>query len=110
MRSGLPHLTGDNLFLKYGVEMGALGLSLLILTLAAIGRSGLKLYRAGVNYAERRMGITLWLAAIGIAINGITAVVFNSITLGWLFFWLAGAVVTVAQTLPDRRGEPEPVA
>ena len=105
VRSGLPHLTGDNLFLKYGVEMGALGLSLLLLTLVAIGRSGLKLYRAGVSYAEKRMGITLWLAAIGIAINGITAVVFNSITLGWLFFWLAGAVVTVAQTLPDRRGE-----
>jgi uncharacterized protein involved in exopolysaccharide biosynthesis len=110
VRSGLPHLTGDNLFLKYGVEMGALGLSLLLLTLVAIGRSGLKLYRAGMNYSERRMGITLWLAAIGIAINGITAVVFNSITLGWLFFWLAGAVVTVAQTLPDRRGEPEPAA
>jgi hypothetical protein len=43
------------------------------------------------------MGMTLWLAAVGIAINGITAVVFNSITLGWLFFWLAGAVVTVSE-------------
>jgi O-antigen ligase len=100
VRSGLPHLTGDNLYLKYGVEMGALGLALLVFALAAIGRSGLQLYRRGINYAQRRMGITLWLAAIGIAINGITAVVFNSITLGWLFFWLAGAVVTVAQGLP----------
>jgi hypothetical protein len=108
VRSGLPHLTGDNLYLKYGVEMGALGLGLLVLSLVAIGRSGLKLYRSGFNYAQRRMGITLWLAAIGIAINGITAVVFNSITLGWLFFWLAGAVVTVAQTLPSTRPHPEP--
>jgi hypothetical protein len=43
------------------------------------------------------MGIALWLAAVGIAINGITAVVFNSIALGWIFFWLAGAVVTVSE-------------
>jgi hypothetical protein len=108
VRSGLPHLTGDNLYLKYGVEMGALGLGLLVLSLVAIGRSGLKLYRSGFSYAQRRMGITLWLAAIGISINGITAVVFNSITLGWLFFWLAGAVVTVAQTLPSTGPRSEP--
>ena len=107
-RSGLPHLTGDNLYLKYGVEMGAVGLALLIFALVAIGRSGLRLYRDGLNQSQQRMGITLWLAAIGIAINGITAVVFNSITLGWLFFWLAGAVVTVAQGLPraERKAEP----
>jgi hypothetical protein len=43
------------------------------------------------------MGITLWLATVGIAINGITAVVFNSIAFGWLFFWLAGAMVTVSE-------------
>jgi uncharacterized protein involved in exopolysaccharide biosynthesis len=110
VRSGLPHLTGDNLYLKYGVEMGALGLGLLVFALVAIGRSGLTLYRRGINYAQRRMGITLWLAAIGIAINGITAVVFNSITLGWLFFWLAGAVVTVAQGLPAVGQETEPAA
>lgn len=103
VRSGLPHLTGDNLYLKYGVEMGALGLGFLILTLVTLCKYALRLYRHGVTYAEKRMGMTLWLAAIGIAINGITAVVFSSITLGWLFFWLAGAAVTVAQTLPDRK-------
>jgi len=110
VRSGLKHLTGDNLYLKYGVEMGALGLSLLVLTLIGIGRSGFKLYRHGVTYAQQRMGMTLWLAAIGIAINGITAVVFSSITLGWLFFWLAGATVTVAQTLPRTGARVEPAA
>jgi hypothetical protein len=31
-----------------------------------------------------------------------TAVVFNSITLGWLFFWLAGAVVTRSQRVTER--------
>jgi hypothetical protein len=110
VRSGLKHLTGDNLYLKYGVEMGALGLSLLVLALIGVGRAGYKLYRHGVTYAQQRMGITLWLAAIGIAINGITAVVFSSIALGWLFFWLAGATVTVAQTLPRTGARVEPAA
>jgi hypothetical protein len=108
VRAGLKHITGDNLYLKYGVEMGALGLGLLVLVLISVGRAALRLYRNGVTHAQQRMGITLWLAAIGIAINGITAVVFNSITLGWLFFWLAGAAVTVAQTLPHPTMPSEP--
>jgi hypothetical protein len=108
VRSGLKHLTGDNLYLKYGVEMGAVGLGLLVLTLAGIGRSAFRLFRNGVSATEQRMGLTLWLAAIGIAINGITAVVFSSITLGWLFFWLAGAAVTVSQSLPEARSGEAP--
>jgi hypothetical protein len=96
-RSGLRHITGDNLYLKYAVEMGVAGLVLLVSILASIGSSAIRLYRNGLTLAEQRMGITLWLASVGIAINGITAVVFNSITLGWLFFWLAGAVVTVSE-------------
>ncbi len=110
VRSGLPHLTGDNLWLKYGVEMGAIGLGLLVLIIGSIGHSAFQLYRRGVTYAEKRMGITLCLAAIGITLNGITAVVFNSITLGWLFFWLAGAVVTAVQSLPSRQLASEPAA
>ena len=46
------------------------------------------------------MGAVVWLAAIGLAINGMTAVVFNAITLGWLFFWLAGSIVTLSQRAP----------
>jgi hypothetical protein len=45
------------------------------------------------------MGAAIWLATIGLAINGMTAVVFNSITLGWLLFWLAGSVVSQSQRL-----------
>jgi hypothetical protein len=96
-RSGLPHITGDNLYLKYAVELGVAGLVLLVSILASIGSSAMRLYRNGLTIAEQRMGITLWLATVGIAINGITAVVFNSIALGWLFFWLAGAAVTVSE-------------
>lgn len=101
-RSGLEHLTGDNLYLTYAVEMGLAGVVLLILALGSIMGHALNLQRNGVTDAERRMGAAIWIAAIGLAINGITAVVFNSITLGWLFFWLAGAVVTRSQWVAER--------
>jgi O-Antigen ligase len=96
-RSGLEHITGDNLYLTYAVEMGLAGVLLLLFVLGSITGHALNLLRNGVTQAERRMGTAIWLAAIGLAINGMTAVVFNSITLGWLFFWLAGAVVTRSQ-------------
>jgi hypothetical protein len=97
IRAGLKHITGDNLYLKYAVEMGFVGITLFVAILCSIGSSAMRLYRHGVTLAEQRMGVTLWLAVVGIAINGVTAVVFNSITLGWLFFWLAGSVVTVSE-------------
>jgi len=94
VRAGLKHLTGDNLYLKYAVEMGIAGLTFFVLVLVSIATTGMRLYRKGRNLSEQRLGMTLWLATIGIAINGITAVVFNSISLGWIFFWLAGAAAT----------------
>jgi len=109
VRAGLNPITGDNMYFKYAVEMGVAGLALFVATLAAIGSSAMKLYRYGTTPAQQRMGVTLWLAAVGIAINGITAVVFNSITLGWLFFWLAGAAVTVAEKLPAEATAPMPI-
>ncbi|MBA2687165.1 MAG: O-antigen ligase family protein [Gemmatimonadaceae bacterium] len=99
VRAGLKYITGDNLFLKYGVEMGVVGLLLLILVLHSIGQTGLTLFRSAQDESRQRMGIVLWLATVGIAINGITAVVFNSITLGWMYFWIAGSGVTAAQSL-----------
>ena len=98
-RAGLEHLTGDNLYLKYAVEMGVFGISLLVLIFAAFMGHALNLFRRGVTESQRRMGAAIWLATIGLAINGMTAVVFNSITLGWLLFWLAGSVVTQSQRL-----------
>lgn len=106
VRAGLKHITGDNMYLKYGVEMGVAGLALFVATVTSIGSSAMRLYRRGQTLAQRRMGMTIWLATVGIAINGITAVVFNSIALGWLFFWLAGAAVTVAARLPAEAPAP----
>ncbi|MEO7502874.1 MAG: O-antigen ligase family protein [Gemmatimonadaceae bacterium] len=109
VRAGLEPITGDNLYLKYGVELGLIALAFLVLLFIAIAKSALRTYRQGATHAERRMGIALFLATVGIAINGITAVVFNSIALGWLFFWLAGAVVTVAERLPRTAKSPAPL-
>lgn len=100
VRAGLAPLTGDNLYLKYAVELGVAGLTFFILILSALGHAAMQLYRQGSTIGQQRMGMTLWLASVGIAINSITAAVFNSITLSWIFFWLAGAAVTVAQSLP----------
>ncbi len=99
LRSGLENITGDNLYLTYAVEMGLAGVVLLVLILGSIMGHALNLLRNGITPAERRMGTAIWLAAIGLAINGMTAVVFNSITLAWLFFWLAGSAVTRSQRL-----------
>lgn len=109
VRAGLPHITGDNLYFKYGVEMGYAGLLFFGMTLATIGNAAIKLFKLGRSEAEQRIGIIVWLATIGIAINGVSTVAFNSITLGWLFFWLAGSMVTVseqraAQALEANRG------
>lgn len=108
VRAGLRHITGDDLYLKYAVEMGVAGISFLLLTLGALGASAMRLFRHGRTLAEQRMGITLWLAVVGIAINGITTVVFNSIALGWIFFWLAGAAVTVSERNAALSAEPSP--
>ena len=97
MRAYLPHITGDNLWLKYAVEMGVAGIGFFVMILGSIAAAAMRLYKSGTNLAQQRMGITLWLAVIGIAINGATAVVFNSIALGWIFFWLAGAAVTAGE-------------
>jgi hypothetical protein len=34
---------------------------------------------------------------VGVMINAATGVVFNSLVLAYLYFWFAGAVVTVSQ-------------
>jgi O-antigen ligase len=114
-RAGIAHITGDNLYLTYAVQMGLVGVLLLVLALGSITGHALNLLRRAQNETQERMGAAIWLATIGLMINGMTAVVFSSITFGWLFFWLAGAVVTMSQkvtpvALPVRALELTPVA
>ena len=96
-RTGLAHITGDNLYLTYAVQMGLIGVLLLVLALGSITGHALNLFHRAQNETQRRIGASIWLATIGLMINGMTAVVFSSITFAWLFFWLAGAVVTMSQ-------------
>jgi len=96
-RTGLAHITGDNLYLTYAVQMGLIGVTLLLLVLGSIMGHALNLFHRGENATQQRMGAAIWVAKIGLMINGMTAVVFSSIIFAWLFFWLAGAVVTMSQ-------------
>lgn len=98
-RTGLEHITGDNLYLTYAVEMGIAGLVFLVGSLGSILGHALNLLRNGITGSQRLMGTTLWLATLGLIMNGMTSVVFNSITLAWIYFWLAGAVVTNSQRI-----------
>jgi hypothetical protein len=75
------------------------GLLFLVGTLGSILGHALNLSRHGITDSQRLMGTTLWLATLGLIMNGMTSVVFNSITLAWLYFWLAGAVVTNSQRI-----------
>jgi O-antigen ligase len=113
-RAGIAHITGDNLYLTYAIQMGLVGVLLLVLALGSITGHALNLLRRAQNETQERMGAAIWLATIGLMINGMTAVVFSSLTFGWLFFWLAGAVVTMSQkvtpaALPVRALELTPV-
>ena len=105
VRSGLPYVTGDNLYLKYAVEMGVLGIGLLILSIGSIMGHSMALYQNATSDSQRRMGAAMWLATIGLILNGMTAVVFNSPILAWLFFWLTGAMVTSSQQAVAHRAE-----
>jgi hypothetical protein len=103
-RSGLRYITGDNLYLKYAVELGVLGIGLLVLSIGSILGHAMSLYQSATSDSQRRMGAAMWLATVGLLLNGMTGVVFNSPILAYLFFWLAGAIVTSSQrTTVERR-------
>jgi hypothetical protein len=97
VRSGLPYITGDNLYLKYAVELGVFGLGLLVLSIGSILGHSMVLHQNATSDSQKRMGAAMWLATVGLVLNGMTAVVFNSPILAYLFFWLAGAIVTSSQ-------------
>jgi len=101
-RSGLEHVTGDNLYLTYAVELGLAGIVFLVGSLGSILGHALNLLRNGVTESQRLMGTAMWLATLGLIMNGMTSVVFNSIILAWGYFWLAGAVVTASDRLRAR--------
>jgi hypothetical protein len=97
IRVGLGPLAADNGYLKYAVELGIEGLIAHLLIFAGILVTSFKVARSAVTRNRRLLGSVVLFATIGIMINAMTAVVFNAPTLSYLYFWLAGSVVSVSQ-------------
>jgi hypothetical protein len=95
-RVGLTPITADNMYLKYAVEMGVMGLIAIVGTLIAFLASSLRLMMRGATESQRALGVTVALATLGVAADGMTAVVFNNPIVAYLFFWFAGSCVTLA--------------
>ena len=96
-RFGLEWITGDNQYLKYGVEIGWVGMLTHILILIGIASYSIKVFYTSTNKTSRMYGALVLATTVGIAINSVTAVVNNSMVLAYLYFWLAGSIVTIAQ-------------
>jgi hypothetical protein len=97
-RFGAQHVTSDNLYLKYGVELGFLGLGLLLTIFAGVAGSAWTAIRSKIASVEQRhFGIWVLAATIGVVISGMTVTIFGDQFVAYLYLWLAGAMVTVAQ-------------
>jgi len=97
VRFGLEPLTADNGNFKYAVELGGQGLFALLAIFTGVLGASFKLARHGSTHSRRLMGTVVLFTTIGIMLNATTGVVFNALVLSYLYFWFAGAVVTVAQ-------------
>ncbi len=95
-----PALTGDNLYLKYGAELGVAGFLIHAAILVGIGATAWRLVRRASAPHITAIGALTLAATFGLAMNGMTAVVYNSNYLAYIYFWLGGSVVTLLRTLP----------
>jgi hypothetical protein len=97
VRFGIEPLTADNGYFKYAVELGIQGLIALLLIFAGILVTSFKVARYASTHNRRLMGTIVFFTTIGVMLNATTGVVFNALVLSYLYFWFAGAIVTVAQ-------------
>jgi hypothetical protein len=107
VRFGLDPLTADNGYFKYAVELGIQGLIALMAIFVGFLSVSFKLARYGSTHNRRLMGTVVLFTTIGVMLNATTGVVFNALVLSYLYFWFAGAVVTVAQKEFAREAAPE---
>ena len=107
VRVGLEPLTADNGYFKYAVELGIEGLIAHLAIFAGILVTSFKVARSGSTLNRRLMGTVVLFTTVGILINNTTGVVFNTIVLSYLYFWFAGAVVTIWQM--ERKAKPAAV-
>lgn len=97
IRSGIDPVTADNGYFKYAVEMGVQGLIAHLAIYLGIGMASFKVARTASTESRRLLGTVVLFTTVGVMINAVTGVVFNALVLSYLYFWFAGAVVTVAQ-------------
>ena len=107
VRFGLEPLTADNGYLKYAVELGIQGLAALMAIFVGVLAASYKVARYASTHARRLMGTVVLFTTIGIMLNATTGVVFNALVLSYLYFWFAGAIVTVSQQEFARAPQPE---
>jgi O-antigen ligase len=97
VRFGVDPLTADNGYFKYAVELGIEGLLAFLAVMGGILVTSYRLATRARTHMRRIFGTAMLFATVGVLLNATTAVVFNALTLSYLFFWFAGAAVTVAQ-------------
>jgi O-antigen ligase len=97
VRFGLDPLTADNGYFKYAVELGLQGLIALLAIFIGILVTSFKVARRASTHNRRLMGTVVLFTTIGVMLNATTGVVFNALVLSYLYFWFAGAIVTIAQ-------------
>ncbi|HEY0528579.1 MAG TPA: O-antigen ligase family protein [Gemmatimonadaceae bacterium] len=97
VRFGRKALTADNMFLGYAVDLGALGLLAYLAVVVTIGFFTWRLFRSNASIPIRMVAATVFLANLGIALNGTSSAPYNSVFLAYNFFLLAGAAITALQ-------------
>lgn len=93
-RFGLPPVATDSQYFKYSVELGVLGLSFYLATLATLLVAAGRVYASSRSSMLRAYAALTTLTALGIALNGLTTVPLYQPVLAYPFFWIAGAVVS----------------
>jgi hypothetical protein len=92
-RLGREPITGDNLYLKYGVELGLPGLVLFVAWLATLLWTCIRSAFVAASRSQRAFFAFAAACVLGVMVNGATAVVFNAPLITYLFFWVAGTAV-----------------
>jgi len=90
-------LTADNVYLNYAVDLGLLGIVGFLAVIITVGYFSWRLFKTATDPELRVVAATVFLADLGIALNGTSSSPFNSVFLGYNFFLLAGAMVTAYQ-------------
>jgi hypothetical protein len=96
-RAGLVPITGDNMFLSYGVQLGLAGLLAQLAIMLGLLSYSWRVFRTSPVPQLRLVGAVVCLTTVGILLNGATSLVFSSTLLAYLYFLLAGALVTASE-------------